>query len=218
MIFIGIDPGNHGGVAVLKENKQIIETFAMPILKSNSGKTSYEIDFYTLTLKLGKYKDQKPLVIIEELTGRGGWGATQTFKFGRNYQTCINAVEGWRMPAKYVKPQEWQKHFPKLRNDKNRSEKLTKQQLSKLRAWQAAKRIWVNPKTQNRYFKAHKEEKERHNAKKFHDGIVDALCIAYWGIKHLGETGKHPYEPMDMKNKPLFESEAEEFLARRAEL
>lgn len=92
--FIGIDPGQAGGIAVLRdENVEWLRS--MP---------ETETDVWSLVddLPIGR-------AYIEKVHSRPGQSSVATFKFGRNYgfiRGCLIAAE---IPFEEVTPQAWQK-------------------------------------------------------------------------------------------------------------
>lgn len=169
--------------------------------KGKASKTEKEIDFHTLSLFIGKWaKKGNCICLIEEVRHIHGASGMSTFKFGQNYQSCIDAVDAWMLPINFVPPKTWQKHF-KSKNDSVRN--------AKDRALSYAKRIWANPLTQQRFFFQNDNGVRSRNVRLPHDGIVDALCIAYWGIRHIVERGRHPFGPVSVKQRAIFASEKE---------
>ena len=101
-VFIGIDPGFSGGVAVLKDGK--IKTYNMP--------EEYP-DIYNLFLEIKEENDDQELIAVMENVGHGipGQSSKATATFARHnghiemalYALCIRTVK--------VTPQKWQKFF-----------------------------------------------------------------------------------------------------------
>lgn len=209
MRVIGIDPGRKGAIAVLKENRKIVECIEMPTKRDPAGKeTQRSIDFHQLYAFLGKFQHEKPIVIIEKVRAIKGSAAMSTFKFGRNYQAVVDAAEVWKYPIRYVEAKYWQDHFfgetvwkPKK---KGRYGKLKND--TKAMALIAARKIWRSKGTQEEHFYPNYKVEMGDRAVP-HDGKVDALLIAYWGIKNVLEKGLHPYGPVAVKTPTLFKSE-----------
>jgi len=210
MVLIGIDPGRTGAIAVIRHNdRKIIDCIEMPMKDDEAGnKSRQSVDFHQLYIMLGKYKDLKPIVIIEKVRAIKGSAAMSTFKFGRNYQSVVDAADVWKYPIRFVEPKKWQAHYfnegmhkPKI---EGRYGKLKTD--TKLMALRAAKKIWKHTGTQDEHFYPTYVKKRPPNAK-VHDGKVDALLMAYWGLRHILEKGLHPYGTIPVKLEPIFDSE-----------
>ena len=101
-IFIGIDPGFAGGVALLDGNN--IKTYRMP---------EEFPDVYNLFLEIKEENEGKEMVAVLENVGHGipGQSSKATASFARHnghiemalYALCIRTVK--------VTPQKWQKYF-----------------------------------------------------------------------------------------------------------
>jgi hypothetical protein len=129
VIFIGCDPGVHGGIAVIHPDE--VRVHAIP-------GTDRE-----LLMLLAGYRsvvDRAPggfrpvaFAMLERVWGMPGWGA-RNFKFGQSYGALRMALAAQRIPFEEVLPQRWQKAmgivYPKGpgRRDKN----ITKQRAAAL--------------------------------------------------------------------------------------
>lgn len=203
MVIIGIDPGLNGAVTVISDYLAVYESFDMPTrnIKDWNGKTTHkEIDPFELNTRLGRFRGDSPIVVIEKVHGIPGGSSAATFSFGRAFQAAISAVEGWQMQYELVPPQTWQKHFftdefkPKLK-DKDRVD-------VKARSLHAVKQIWKSDVIE-KHFCHYRPKAQRLDVM---DGRVDAALLAYWGLKHIAEAGKHKF--VDIKpNKPIFKKD-----------
>lgn len=107
-----------------------------------------------------KYRGYDFFVFIEEVHAIFGSSAKSTFGFGRNFGSIMGALEALNIGYDFVPPKTWQykyhKKHMKIKDPKERSLK-------------AATALY--PKVSF-----------RHN-ERLHDGIVDALLIATYGVE-----------------------------------
>lgn len=102
-IFIGIDPGKNGGIAVIDENGVVIEIMKMP---------DTPMDLLD-TLSAYKYDDQRRNIVcyLEKVGGMPGQSGSAMFTFGRSYGHIEMALLASGITTHEVLPQKWQKHF-----------------------------------------------------------------------------------------------------------
>jgi len=124
-IFIGIDPGAGGGVAVLWETGGV-SAYACPDTFQEMADILFEFRNANL--------DRAELLataIIEQVHSMPGQGVSSTFAFGKNYGAWLGILSAYGIPYQEVTPQKWQKHFgtmPKEKKDrKNRLKELAQQ-------------------------------------------------------------------------------------------
>lgn len=114
-MIIGIDPGKSGGVALIDEDRKIIDCLRMPTVRH--GKRDL-VDVMRLNKRFGMHKVDA--VVIEQVSAMPGQGVTSMFNFGRH----VGAVEGWALsigcPVHWVTPAVWKKTFG-LSRDKRAS-------------------------------------------------------------------------------------------------
>lgn len=126
-IYIGVDPGASGGMAVLRESGA--EAVAMP-------DTEFDIWDWFSTLRLTG--DDIPFAVIEKV---GGFiqGSPQPgsamFKFGASYGGLRMALVAAGIPFEEVTPQAWQKALGIAKRKSNESKSQFKNRL-KARAQQ----------------------------------------------------------------------------------
>lgn len=98
MIFVGIDPGKTGHVALIDENGRYLDDFAMPLLGD-------ELDASELAAIL---KDATA-VAIEQVGAMPGNGGVSMFNFGRIFGEALAMVKVSGVPMVRPRPQAWQK-------------------------------------------------------------------------------------------------------------
>lgn len=128
MMFIGIDPGVSGAMALLdtEDNTLKIVQFPTYTIANSSGKNRNHLDhsqladiLHNLTTS-GRQAGRPIRVVIEQVNAMPGQGVVSTFTFGKAYGTLIGLVAGARLPLTLVRPNEWKKEM-RLTNDKDDS-------------------------------------------------------------------------------------------------
>lgn len=112
MIYIGIDPGKKGGVAVIEDLKEerVVQTHP------------YSDDTLMKICKdLSLERNCRPVFcVVEKVGAMPGQGVTSTFNFGKSFGYILGVLEANGIPYQLISPQRWKKHFS-LTNDKNKS-------------------------------------------------------------------------------------------------
>lgn len=117
MKFIGIDPGQSGGIAVLSATGVVEFVTKMP-------KTDAEID--AVFSRFGGVVACE--AVIEHVWSSPQMGVASAFKFGRGYGALCMALAGNRIPFKEVTPQVWQKYMNcRTGGDKSITKELAQQ-------------------------------------------------------------------------------------------
>lgn len=130
--FIGIDPGQSGGMAIVNAKGVLADVIPMPVIgKEVDGQLIMEV----LTTWWTDSQD-RCRVIIEEVHSMPKQGVATTFKFGKNYGIAIGVVQACGIPYEFVRPQEWKKTFTLVGKDKDAS-RMTASQL-----WPSMKEKW----------------------------------------------------------------------------
>jgi len=122
MIYIGIDPGTQGGVAIIKDNNpplvfplKTFQTFLKAKNKSGKQKARNNLDVDALVQDIHKATETHPSlwslqmsVCIEKLT-HGGKFADTTGQLMKNYGRLLGVFEMWGVKITAPTPQEWMK-------------------------------------------------------------------------------------------------------------
>jgi crossover junction endodeoxyribonuclease RuvC len=112
MIYIGIDPGKNGGIALLSNVSDFIDTFV------------YSEDAILEVLKqASKYVDK--ICYLEQVHAMPKQGVTSTFNFGMNFGFIQGVLKAYGIPYELVTPQKWKKEFS-CTSDKNTSIEVCK--------------------------------------------------------------------------------------------
>lgn len=112
MIYIGIDPGQSGAMAIIKNGE--IELYPFDELK-------YVNECY---LVKNCYKENAKCC-LEHVSAMPGQGVTSMFKFGENFGFIQGVLQSYGIPYELVRPQKWKKEFS-ITSDKNTSIEVCK--------------------------------------------------------------------------------------------
>lgn len=96
--YIGIDPGQHGGIAVLSESGEVIEVVKMPPTPQDL------LDF------LSQYSEDS-FCTLERVGGMPGNGGSAMFNFGKGYGHLQMALLALHIPTEDVTPNKWEKTY-----------------------------------------------------------------------------------------------------------
>jgi len=100
-LFIGVDPGKSGGIAVISNLGILTHVFKMP-------KTEHDINnLFTMIAN----SSSNVFGIIEKVHSMPGQGVASSFKFGMNYGLLRMAMVSNKIPFDQITPNSWQKHF-----------------------------------------------------------------------------------------------------------
>ena len=98
--IIGVDPGEHGGIAVMDESHKVVEVVHMP-------ETPLDILYF-----FKKYDPTETVAYLEDV-GRGmpGQSSSSTAKFARHNGHLEMALLALEIPTVKATPQKWQKLY-----------------------------------------------------------------------------------------------------------
>lgn len=115
MIYIGIDPGKNGGIAIIK-------TFGNKIEKVGVKCYSDE-DLLGILADAEKYIQK--VCYLEHVHAMPKQGVSSTFNFGMNFGFIQGVLKAYEIPYELVTPQKWKKEFS-CTSDKNTSIEVCK--------------------------------------------------------------------------------------------
>lgn len=156
--YIGIDGGIHGGITVLDNEQNIIESIVMPVIKT-SGNTVYDLD--KLNKFFEKYNDEKLNVYImfEEAHTLPKNGPKQNFRIGECFGIIKGILSMLCVSYEIVRAKVWQKEIfqgQKVMDTKQASILYCKQKYPN-QDWRATERCKID-----------------------HDGKTDSCCIGVY--------------------------------------
>jgi crossover junction endodeoxyribonuclease RuvC len=100
-IFIGIDPGKSGGIAVIEDGQARTVPYSDDALHND----------------LCRIKPAGAVCCLEKVGAMPGQGVTSMFNFGVSYGYIMGVLETYRIPYQEIPPQRWKKEFG-LNSDK----------------------------------------------------------------------------------------------------
>lgn len=166
-LYLGVDPGKKGGVALINDDLQIVDLAVMP---SSGGKLYQWLCYHLL-------RDGNVTVTLERVHSMAGQGAQSTFTFGMELGKCESVLDILRYKREDMelgstnilvpKPQEWMKALPiKSKVNDFETKTLWKRYLrSVARGLFPKAELWTNP-----WWNEGRT-----------DAVSDALLIAYYG-------------------------------------
>jgi crossover junction endodeoxyribonuclease RuvC len=119
MIYVGIDPGLSGAIAIINQDKNIIHLIDTPVMATTKkgGKTKNDYLPYEMTVIL-KGLDS-PHVFIESVHAMPGQGSTSMFRFGFGCGLWEGIIAALALPLTKVTPQAWKKELMAGMKDKD---------------------------------------------------------------------------------------------------
>lgn len=112
MIYIGIDPGQRGGYAIIAESETGKAVFAYPW-----DDTFFAYEMSALMWK----KDDGVTAVVEKVGARPGQGVTSMFNFGKNAGYIEGVLSALGIPYQLIPPATWKKEFSLIGKDKQAS-------------------------------------------------------------------------------------------------
>jgi len=98
IVYIGIDPGVSGGIAVLDANGGVVELLKMPSTPQDLLET------------LGRYREGSRCV-LERVGGMPGNGGSAMFNFGKGFGHLQMALLALGIATDEVTPNKWEKSY-----------------------------------------------------------------------------------------------------------
>jgi hypothetical protein len=163
MIHIAIDNGFYGGIGVLSENGQIIETHIMPILKSTKTRTQYNVSEIVKIFESLKerFENEGINVILEKaiiIPISGKISVASTHKCMGLFEGILTAM---KIPFQIVHAKTWQKIiFKDMPKGDTKINSI----------------LFCQRKFPNEDFRATKR------CKNISDGLTDSTCMAYYSF------------------------------------
>lgn len=153
-VFIGIDPGKDGCLAILGYRETPI---LIPFDETEYANQLRRLDPLGSRLGvLGEAMDARPssvFCVVEHVSAMPGQGVTSCFSFGQNFGFILGLLTAFRIPYELVRPQRWKKEFG-CTSDKNTSIEV-------------AQRLFPDV-----------DLRRTENCRKPHDGKAEALLMA----------------------------------------
>lgn len=116
LIFMGIDPGMAGAIAVITPDRSLLSVEMMPILNGT-------IDTLGFKALVDEYRQQGTfaLCMIEKAIVLPNQGSVSGFTMGNNYGRVIAVLEMMGIPFEEIRPLAWKKRmFGSVKYEKNK--------------------------------------------------------------------------------------------------
>jgi hypothetical protein len=168
---VGVDPGINGAI-VVTDGEWVFESYSMPITVSGKEKLLNFAGVQELLLRIKRAHG--PLHVFLERAVPMAMGSKGAFTYGRGFEALIIALGLERFPVTHVEPGRWTKEM---------HEGISADLKAKAKSLIAVKRLY--PSLVRMLPKRPKGG--------LHDGPIDALLIAGYGLRKLG--GTKPPEP-----------------------
>ena len=110
MIFLGIDPGKSGALAIIAPSEIAVIPF---------DEIAYRDNLSTINRYMGG--GEKAVCALEKVGAMPQQGVSSTFEFGRNFGYIEGLLVAYCIPYQLVIPAKWKKEFALLKRDKDAS-------------------------------------------------------------------------------------------------
>lgn len=127
-LFVGIDPGIGGGVAMFCDSKYY-GCWSMPVIMKKNGRR--EIDAASLHSLLSRYiteartqATQRVVGVCEQVSARPGQGVSSMFSFGDSFGVARTVLALLCDEVHFVSPVVWKRHLGLIKQKKDVSRSL----------------------------------------------------------------------------------------------
>lgn len=111
-IYIGIDPGLGGAVAILADDGTLLYATRTPIISGvGTAKRHYDIPQMAQLVKEWASVNPPTFVAVEKVAAMPHDGVTSSFRFGQGYGIWQGIMAALDLPIIDVRPQMWQKQL-----------------------------------------------------------------------------------------------------------
>ena len=123
-VFIGIDPGKDGAMAILgyRDTPILVPFGEVEYADRLRGFDSFNDDNINRTVG---GEQPVPFCVVEHVNAMPGQGVTSCFSFGQNFGFILGLLTAFRIPYELVRPQRWKREFS-CTSDKNTSIEVAK--------------------------------------------------------------------------------------------
>ncbi len=127
-LYIGIDPGLGGALAVIDEYFDVVALHDTPtlVVKARRGKTQH-YDLPGLAGLLRPYAGQGAHVILEESQAMPGQGVKSMFTIGVGFGVWLGLLGALEIPYTRVRPAVWKRKLALQNSDKETARLLAQQ-------------------------------------------------------------------------------------------
>ena len=189
-IFLGLDPGKEGFITVYDPLLDEYYFYPMPEHKVPSGgklksgepemKTEFHPEgFRDLVIQIHKkFSGYRILAAIEEVTGRQGWSAENSFNFGHTAGLQYMILIMLKAEIEFVRPQKWQSFMYQGHQKVMVPSSTGKTMVNDTKATSALVAQAIAPNI---------DFTKTQRAKKIHDGKTDSFLICLYRFRRYKE-------------------------------
>lgn len=112
MVYVGIDPGLHGAVAIIDQDGKIVSVTDTPTTTIKSGKKNKSVYIEAEMVRLLSVFAQHSETAhagIEKVHAMPGQGVSSMFQMGYGYGLWIGILAALSIPYTTITPQSWKK-------------------------------------------------------------------------------------------------------------
>lgn len=154
--FLGVDPGKHGGLALLSDSEVIVTPMIVAGKDIDLDAIAEWIDTHTMDM-------QEVVACIEKVGAMPGQGVTSMFSFGFNTGVVHGILATFQIPRYMVMPNKW------------KTSVLAGTKKDKDAAIEFCRRVFPTVSLL-----------ESTRSRRPHSGMADAICIAYYASLAYG--------------------------------
>ncbi len=104
-LYLGVDPGATGALAVVDSYGALHEVHDMPLV----DKKVSPILLAELVNEFADYEEQTTHCVVEQVASMPGQGVASTFTFGQSYGIVLGVIAAVGLPVTHVRPAAWKK-------------------------------------------------------------------------------------------------------------
>jgi crossover junction endodeoxyribonuclease RuvC len=135
LLFMGIDPGVSGALAVLNADGRLVDLARMPTEPHGKARRVSGRDLRAFIEGAGEASGcTVGLCMLEQVASRPGQGAPSIFTFGRAFGAVEAVLSALAVPTDYATPQAWKRAYG-LGSDKAESIRKAIDLIPGLAAW-----------------------------------------------------------------------------------
>lgn len=117
-LFVGIDPGLKGAIAMLDAGGDVVLLADLPIIRDLS--LAWVDGQAMQSLILGALEGRSAVAMIERVSSMPGQGIASSFQFGVGFGSLLSILQALSIPLHFVTPGVWKKSYG-LGKDKHAS-------------------------------------------------------------------------------------------------
>lgn len=102
MMYLGIDPGVSGGLAVIVDGGHVYQTTKMPATERDL------LDWLRTWVVDAQGVEGRAVALIERVSASPQMGVVSAFSFGRGYGGLLMALTALEIPFDWIQPAKWQ--------------------------------------------------------------------------------------------------------------